>query len=133
MNTTTFSSLPGLAPAPAAARTALRMLGRLRHGVLTVQLPDGSIRVFGDPSGGHGAGRMSATMALSYWNVCAAALKSGDIGFAESYIAGDWTTTNLTDLLKLFIANRREVEDVIYGTWTGRALYRVKHWLHRNT
>ena len=55
------------------------------------------------------------------WNVCSAALKSGDIGFAESYIAGDWTTPHLTDLLKLFIANRQQVEGVIYGTWAGPA------------
>lgn len=133
MNSTTFTSAPGLTRAPAAARTALRMLGRLRHGVLSVQLPDGSVQVFGDPSGAHGAGRLTATLVLRNWNVCAAALKSGDIGFAESYIAGDWTTPNLTDLLKLFIANRREVEDVIYGSWAGRAIYRIRHWLHRNT
>jgi DUF1365 family protein len=62
-----------------------------------------------------------------------AALKSGDIGFAESYIAGDWTTPNLTELLKVFIANRREVDDVVYGSWFGRLLYRVKHLLHRNS
>ena len=133
MNTSTATTLPGLARAPAAARTALQLLGRLRHGVLTVQLPDGSVQVFGDPAGNHGTQRLSATLSLRNWNVCAAALKSGDIGFAESYIAGDWTTPHLTDLLKLFIANRREVEDVIYGTWAGRALYRIKHWLHRNT
>ena len=133
MNSTTFTSAPGLTRAPAAARTALRMLGRLRHGVLSVQLPDGSVQVFGDPSGAHGAGRLTATLVLRNWNVCGAALKSGDIGFAESYIAGDWTTPNLTDLLKLFIANRREVEDVIYGSWAGRAIYRIRHWLHRNT
>ncbi len=133
MNSTTFTSAPGLTRAPAAARTALRMLGRLRHGVLSVQLPDGSVQVFGNPSGAHGAGRLTATLVLRNWNVCGAALKSGDIGFAESYIAGDWTTPNLTDLLKLFIANRREVEDVIYGSWAGRAIYRIRHWLHRNT
>ena len=67
------------------------------------------------------------------WNVCSAALKSGDIGFAESYIAGDWTTPHLTDLLQVFIVNRKEVEDVIYGTWLGRFVYRVKHLLNRNT
>jgi cyclopropane-fatty-acyl-phospholipid synthase len=65
--------------------------------------------------------------------VCSAALKSGDIGFAESYIAGDWTTPHLTDLLKLLIANRQQVEGVIYGTWAGRLLYRIKHLLNRNT
>ena len=72
-------------------------------------------------------------MTLKNWNVCGAALRSGDIGFAESYIAGDWTTPNLTDLLKVFVSNRQEVEDVIYGTWAGRLLYRIKHLLNRNT
>ena len=74
-----------------------------------------------------------ATLALRNWKVCSAALKSGDIGFAESYIAGDWTTPHLTDLLKLLIANRQQVEGVIYGTWAGRLLYRIKHLLNRNT
>ena len=133
MNTTTAPIRPELARAPAAARTALQLLSRLRQGQLMVQLPDGSVQVFGEAAAGPAAQRLSATLSLRNWNVCAAALKSGDIGFAETYIAGDWTTPNLTDLLKLFIANRREIEDVIYGTWAGQALYRIKHWLHRNT
>jgi cyclopropane-fatty-acyl-phospholipid synthase len=58
---------------------------------------------------------------------------SGDIGFAETFIAGDWTTPCLTSLLKVFIVNRKEVDDVIYGTWAGRMFYRVKHLLNRNT
>ena len=32
---------------PAAARTALRLLDGLQHGLLTVHLPDGSVRGFG--------------------------------------------------------------------------------------
>ena len=31
------------------------------------------------------------------------------------------------------MANRREVEDIIYGTWLGRLAYRIKHLLNRNT
>jgi cyclopropane-fatty-acyl-phospholipid synthase len=81
---------------------------------------------------GHGNGP-SAAITFKNWNVCSAALRSGDIGFAESYIAGDWTTPHLTDLLKLLIANRQQVEGVIYGTWAGRLLYRIKHLLNRNT
>ena len=128
MNSTTASvarTLP--AGTPAAARTALKLLQRLQHGHLTLQLPDGTLQHFG-----HGSGP-SAAITLKNWNVCSAALRSGDIGFAESYIAGDWTTPHLTDLLKLFIANRQQVEGVIYGTWAGRLLYRVKHLLNRNT
>lgn len=128
MNSTTAStpfSLPQ--GTPAAARTALRLLQRLQHGSLTVQLPDGALHHFGD---GHGP---AAAMTLRNWEVCRAALKSGDIGFAESYIAGDWTTPNLTELLRVFLANRQHVEDVIYGSWAGRLLYRIRHLLNRNT
>ena len=129
MNTTTAPRSAQALPAgtPAAARTALRLLQRLQHGHLTVQLPDGTLQHFG-----HGNGP-SAAITFKNWNVCSAALRSGDIGFAESYIAGDWTTPHLTDLLKLFIANRQQVEGVIYGTWAGRLLYRIKHLLNRNT
>jgi cyclopropane-fatty-acyl-phospholipid synthase len=129
MNTVTDSSARLSLPtgAPAAARTVMQLLARLRHGSLLVHLPDGSQRQFGTGRG------PSATLKLHDWQVCAAALKSGDIGFAEGYIAGHWSTPDLSGLLRLFIANRREVESVIYGTWLGRLVYRVRHLLNRNT
>jgi cyclopropane-fatty-acyl-phospholipid synthase len=113
--------------APSAARATLKLLMRLKHGTLTVKLPDGSVQRFGNGE------QPMASLHLLNWNVCTAALKSGDIGFAESYIAGDWTTPHLTELLRVFILNRQEVEDVIYGTWLGRFAYRIKHLLNRNT
>lgn len=119
--------LPLPAGAPAAARSAFKLLSRLKHGTLTLQLPDGSTQRFGS-----GASPM-ASLRLNNWNVCSAALRSGDIGFAESYIAGDWTTPHLTELLRVLVINRKEVEDIIYGTWLGRLAYRVKHLLNRNT
>jgi cyclopropane-fatty-acyl-phospholipid synthase len=118
-------SVPG--DAPSAARAALKMLLRLKHGTLTVKLPDGSVQRFGN-----GQAPM-ASLHLINWNVCGAALRSGDIGFAESFIAGDWTTPHLTELLRVFIVNRKEVEDVFYGTWLGRFAYRIQHLLNRNT
>ena len=113
--------------APGAARTALKMLRRLKHGTLTLQLPDGSLQRFGSGNA------PMASLHLHNWKPCSAALRSGDIGFAESYIAGDWTTPHLTDLLELLIINRQKVESAIYGSWLGRLAYRVKHLLNRNT
>jgi cyclopropane-fatty-acyl-phospholipid synthase len=131
MNTLHSPSLPQATAiphdAPGAARTALKMLRRLKHGTLTVQLPDGSLQRFGSGSA------PMASLHLHNWKPCSAALRSGDIGFAESYIAGDWTTPHLTDLLELLIVNRQEVESVIYGSWLGRLAYRIKHLLNRNT
>lgn len=112
---------------PRTARSVFKLLQKLQHGSLTVQLPDGSMQRFGQQTLPH------ATLVLHNWKPFAAALKSGDIGFAESFIAGDWSTPNLTELLRVLVKNRAEVESVIYGTWAGRLLYRVKHLLHRNT
>ena len=125
--TSTASRFELPASAPAAARAVLRLLQGLQHGTLDVQFPDGSQARFGQ------GGEPRAAMRLHDWQVCGAALKSGDIGFAESWIAGHWSTPDLVTLLKLFIANRDAVEQVIYGTWWGRLAYRVKHLLNRNS
>ncbi|GAP35515.1 cyclopropane-fatty-acyl-phospholipid synthase family protein [Piscinibacter sakaiensis] len=133
MNPTTFSGSP-LSPAalpasaPAAARAVFRLLAQVRHGSLLVQLPDGGSLQFGDPA--HGP---RAALRLLNWNVCGATLRSGDIGFAETYIAGDWTTPDLAGLIRLFLANREAIESMLYGHWWGALLYRVRHLLNRNS
>jgi cyclopropane-fatty-acyl-phospholipid synthase len=121
------ASLP--ASAPAAARVVVGLLGRLSVGQLDVQWPDGTLQRFGssERGGPHGAIR------LHNWNPCGAALRSGDIGFAESFIAGYWHTPDLTALLRIFVANRSAIEAVFYGSWWGALLYRAKHLLNRNS
>jgi len=133
MNTTTSHALLSRAEQtpPGAAQRVMALLQRLQHGTLHVQWPDGRIEQFGKLSS-EGTG-LNATLHLHSWEPLTQALKSGDIGFAESYIAGEWTTNNLADLLRLLVANRRDMEDVIYGHWLGRLFYRVRHLLHRNT
>lgn len=118
--------------APATARMAMRLLRQLRVGSLDLQLPDGSSARFGQAAE-VGSSAPRAALRLHNWRVCAAAMKSGDIGFAEGYIDGDWSTPDLTALLKLFIANRDHIEGAIYGHWWGRLAYRVKHLLNRNS
>jgi len=113
--------------APLAARSVLKLLQNLKHGSLTVQLPDGSMQRFGAQTLPH------ATLVLHNYQPLAAALKSGDIGFAEGFIAGDWSTPHLTELLRVLLKNRSSIDSVIFGHWAGRLLYRIKHLLHRNT
>ncbi len=114
---------------PAAARAVLRLLERLRHGSLELRLPDGTSARFGSRA----AGEPHAAMRLANWNVFGAALKAGDIGVAESYIAGDWTSPDLPALLSLFIANRDAIESVVYGSWWGSLLHRLRHFANRNS
>ncbi|MCY7315193.1 MAG: cyclopropane-fatty-acyl-phospholipid synthase family protein [Rubrivivax sp.] len=115
------------AAAPAAAQAVFRLLRQLRTGTLDLQFPDGTQARFGNGDAPRGA------MRLNDWRVCAAAIKSGDIGFAETWIDGGWTSPDLVALLQLFIANREAVDDVVYGSWWGRLAYRVKHVLNRNS
>ena len=127
---TTTSIAPAFAlpeTAPRAARAVFGLLRRLTAGTLDLQFPDGSQARFGTGA------EPRAAMRLHDWAVCGAALKSGDIGFAESWIDGHWTSPDLVALLKLFIANREAVEKIIYGTWWGSLAYRLKHLLNRNS
>ncbi len=127
MNTTSIDITTRSAQsAPAAARAVLGMLSRLKHGVLELRLPDGSSARFGE-------GTPSASVRVGDWNVFARALRSGDIGFAEGFIAGEWDSPDLTALLTMLIANRDELERVVYGSWWGSLLYRARHALNRNS
>lgn len=112
---------------PALARTGLRHLQKLQHGTLQLILPDGRTLHLGQGN------YPMASMRLHNWKVFAAVLRSGDIGLAEGYIAQDWSTPNLSELLKLLMANRDALESLLYGAWWGRLAYRLRHLLNRNT
>ena len=118
------------AAAPAAARVVFGLLGKLTTGTLDVQMPDGSLAHFGGAPGDTGP---RASLRLNDWRVCSAALKSGDIGFAETFIDGGWTSPDLVALLTLFITNREAVNKMIFGSWWGSLAYRLKHLLNRNS
>ena len=111
---------------PAQVQLLLRMLSRLEHGSLKLECPDGKLLKFGneDPT---------VTLSLNSWEPFLAAIRSGDIGFAESYLQGEWQTDNLAKLIELFIHNRNALESAIYGSWWGSLLYRVKHLFNRNS
>ena len=111
---------------PAKARFALSLLERCAHGRLDLHLPDGQ-------RASYGAGEPMAAMRLANWNVIGAALSRGDIGFAESYVAGDWDSPDIARVLTYFLRNRDAAEAVIYGSFWGGLLARVKHLLNRNT
>ena len=111
---------------PARARFILQLLSKLQHGALHLELPDGKSAHFGDDS-------YPVTLRLHNWALCDAVIKSGDIGFAETFIDGSWSTDNLTGLIELFIRNRQAVESLIYGKWWGNLLYRVRHLFNRNS
>jgi cyclopropane-fatty-acyl-phospholipid synthase len=115
---------------PRTAKWVLQLLSQLSIGHLEMHLPNGESRFYGSKTESSGT---TASLTLHDWRVCSAALQSGDIGFAEGYIAGDWSTPDLTELLTLLMRNRDRLEALVYGRWWGGILYRIKHWLNRNS
>jgi cyclopropane-fatty-acyl-phospholipid synthase len=133
MNSRTLSTEAGArvksARVPATARAALALLNKLQAGTLTVHTPDGATH--------HATGavqpELNATLHVHDWSVFSATMRAGDIGFAEGFIAGEWTTPHLADLLRLLLANRNVIEKALYGSWWGSLLHRIQHVLNRNT
>ncbi len=111
---------------PAAARVILKLLSSLRHGALALRTPDGASRHYGDDSA-------PVALELKNWNLFNASMRSGDIGFAQTYIDGDWSTSNLAGLVELLARNRAAIESLVYGSWWGGLAYRIRHLLNRNS
>lgn len=126
-----FANLSRPGRPPRSARRLLRLLERLPLGELEVRLPGGAVQRCGHgmatSTGQHGV------LQLHDWAMFDRALRSGDIGFAESFIDGEWDSPDLTQLLRLCIRNREHIEGVIYGSWWGRLGYRLRHLLRRNS
>jgi cyclopropane-fatty-acyl-phospholipid synthase len=114
---------------PAAARAALALLPRLQAGTLTLRTPDGATH----QASGAARPELHAVLDVHDWSTFSTTLRTGDIGFAETFMAGAWSTPQLADLLRLILANREVVDKAIYGSWWGSLLHRVQHALRRNT
>ncbi len=122
MNTTTLVR----ASVPFAARAVLRTLEGLAHGRLHVALPDGAVLDFGP-------GGAIAELAVRDWRAFNRIVYSGDIGFAEGWLDGDWTSDDLPGLLTLLARNRTALDGALRGSGLGRIAHRLMHALHANT
>jgi cyclopropane-fatty-acyl-phospholipid synthase len=113
---------------PLSSRLFLRLLKRLVHGHLQLTTPHGNTLMFGDlhqPP--------SAQLHIRDWRACASMLRSGDIGFAESYANGWIETPDLSALLRLCLRNQSELERMLFGGKLSSLWYRLLHWLRPNT
>ncbi|MFA9285396.1 class I SAM-dependent methyltransferase [Comamonas sp. SY3] len=133
MNSTTAPLPSPSAPAgrstPRSARQVLQLLEHLPCGQLDLQLPDGRVRHFRQQA----TAQADARCVIHDWDALDRVQRSGDIGLAEGYIDGQWDSPDLSALLRLCIANRDHLEQLVYGSWWGRLGFRLRHLLRRNT
>ncbi|GGY81844.1 SAM-dependent methyltransferase [Marinobacter zhanjiangensis] len=126
--TTTGASLP------VASRWARKIvLGQLRQlgaGQLVVRESGVTDQVFGD-----GDTRWPlAQLDVHDHSVWRDLLTGGGVGAAEAFVAGDWSTPDLTALLRFFTRNvdtMNAFEDRF--SWLTKPALKGLHWLNRNT
>jgi len=111
-----------------ADRWIARVVRSLKVGHLIIETPSGA-RVEGrGPVEGP-----RATLILHKWRTMRRLMFGGDVGFAEAYMDGDWSTPDLATLIELAALNEKALSEVTAGRWFKRFLHRVKHLLRANT
>ena len=113
----------------AAARVTLSAASRIRVGNLTVRLPDGTTRVFGDR-----ASTLRGEMHIHDLDALRRLLIGGEVGGGEAYVDGLWSSPDLVGLISMAVANREGLA-LSKGWWRAPAkLARtVAHRRNRNT
>jgi len=118
---------PAAAPRDRRMRLAFRLGAMLRAGTLTLVLPDGSRRRFA------ASPEPSATVLLHDRRAISRMLTGGNIGAAEAYIAGWWSTPDLHAVMALAAANDAAWEVALRGRPWVRVLTRLLHRMRPNT
>lgn len=105
----------------------LRTLQAIQYGELMLTTPEGEQFSFK----GNSAGK-SVHLILKDWRVILNLQRKGDVGFAEDYRDGCWSTPNLVDLLYFGLENEQ-----MFTSYRGKFLYnqwsKLAYWMRRNT
>jgi cyclopropane-fatty-acyl-phospholipid synthase len=110
-----------------AERMLLRLLRGLRHGRLHVELPSGRlVTIKGSESG------PESTISMRSWSALRRTIIGGGMGFAEAYIAGEWTSPDLPALIELLAINGRHLGPAAGGRRLATLAARLRHRANEN-
>ncbi len=106
------------------------LLDGIKHGQLSLSWPDGHMTLHGnksdDPS-------QNAHVTLNNFRPVRQMMLTGENGFAESYLRGDWTTDNLRNLFTVIMNNEAEVAAMTAGSWWARVANSIRHARNHNS
>ncbi|KHS94435.1 class I SAM-dependent methyltransferase [Pectobacterium brasiliense] len=111
-----------------ARKVVFLLLSRIEGGGLRLHEPEGNETLFGDR---HAA--LQGDITIHNHRAYRRILLGGSIAAGESYIDGDWSSSNLTLVLQLLAQNQALVDtlETRFG-WLMGPFHRVIHWFRRN-
>tara|TARA_Y100000590_G_C15746547_1_gene1022261 strand:+ start:7549 stop:8739 length:1191 start_codon:yes stop_codon:yes gene_type:complete len=105
-----------------------KIFDQTQYGSLLVYFPSGQLKIYkGNKEG------VNADIKFNNFLVVSKFLKKGPVGFAESYMDEDFTTTNLKNLLIFTEINKSCYLDFQKGNWFYRFVSKAGHYLNQNT
>ena len=113
---------------PTSMRMAGMLLLKTKSGRLEFELTDGRHIVFDQ---GHPGPQ--AFVKIHDYRFVQRALAGGDVGFAEAYMDGDWSTPDLTSVLEFFSENFEAAGKLAVGGWIVRWANMLRHLFNRNS
>lgn len=117
-----------LAKRPAAMKILSLLLRNIKFGQIQLALPDGEVLTFGGKSNDGPAVLKIHNMA--FFN---RTLRHGAMGFAESYMDGEWSSPDLAKLLILLNSNMTMLQQKIGKNRLTQWINRIIHILRPNT
>ena len=104
-----------------------RLLRKIDCGEIVLQTPGGRTLTIGGKRAGE-----QTHLTIHRWRCMLRLLASGDLGFAEGYLAGEWSTPNIHSFLSA--AGRRSTDTASFeGPKPLQPLTKLRHALNRNT
>jgi cyclopropane-fatty-acyl-phospholipid synthase len=109
----------------------LKQLAKFEHGELRVVEPTGDQHVFGRRTQDYDIG---STLYIDHPQLFADAAFGGTVGAGEAYIRGLWRSDDLTNLVRIFVANREQMNAMDSGwSYVSRPLLWLFHRANRNS
>ena len=123
-----LTTVKGQTGLPRYFASAFEVARKLRQGRLDFVMPDGRrFRVEGREAG------PVAEIVVHDPDIFARLIREGDLGFAEAYLEGGWSSPDLQAVMDLIQTGNNDVYDSFPGMGLVRAFEKLRFWLHGNS
>ncbi|MEM9635638.1 MAG: cyclopropane-fatty-acyl-phospholipid synthase family protein [Pseudomonadota bacterium] len=113
---------------PRLARMAANLALKIRYGSLQITFPNGrTFLIHGREDGPRGV------LKIHDWRFFRMVVQAGDVGVGEAFMAGYWSSPDVTTFLELFCINQESTLEALQGRPFTRLHMSVRHWLNSNT
>ena len=103
-------------------------LSKIQYGKLNVKFPSGNEIEYNSNNEG-----LNADIKLNNYSLFYKLLKKGTVGFAESYMDGDFTSKDLSKLLQFAQQNELSYLKQKKARWLSNIYIKIIHYLNQNT